>query len=110
MSSSIKVQSGMTMENKDSELDLPVICPFYNEEQIIGEAVSLLLKKLSELDLNWGRNSCFGSEPERLPMFRRGRAGGDRKSWMELLQLERRPVWFNQSYQHHDRQHQGSDS
>lgn len=41
------------MENQQSELDLSVVCPFYNEEQIVGEAVRLLLKKLSELDLNW---------------------------------------------------------
>ena len=26
---------------------------FYNEEQIVGEAIRLLLKKLSQLDLNW---------------------------------------------------------
>lgn len=36
-----------------SAVDLSVICPFYNEGQIIEIAVITLLGKLSELDVNW---------------------------------------------------------
>lgn len=32
---------------------LTVVCPFYNEEQIVGEAVRTLLAKMEELDVPW---------------------------------------------------------
>lgn len=34
-------------------LDLTVVCPFYNEVQIIEDAVNRLLEKISELQLDW---------------------------------------------------------
>lgn len=36
-----------------SPLDLSVICPFYNEGEIIGEAVRILLQKMDELNIDW---------------------------------------------------------
>lgn len=37
----------------DATLDLSVVCPFYNEEQIIGEAIETLLDGLEKLDVKW---------------------------------------------------------
>ncbi len=40
------------MNNRKSP-DLSVICPFYNEEKIIEDAVRTLLDRMSELDTTW---------------------------------------------------------
>jgi glycosyltransferase involved in cell wall biosynthesis len=36
-----------------AELDVSVVCPFYNEATIIGDAVKTLLDKLETLDASW---------------------------------------------------------
>ena len=37
----------------EASLDLSVVCPFYNEAEILESAVRSLLSKLAELDVNW---------------------------------------------------------
>lgn len=37
----------------EASLDLSVVCPFYNEAEILESAVRSFLEKLAELDVNW---------------------------------------------------------
>ena len=37
----------------DRSIDVSVVCPFYNEEQIVEEAVTRLLARLREMDISW---------------------------------------------------------
>ena len=37
----------------EATLDLSVVCPFYNEEQILGDAIRALLARLEKLDVSW---------------------------------------------------------
>ncbi len=38
----------------EAELDVSIVCPFYNEEQIIGNAIEVLYERLqTHLDCNW---------------------------------------------------------
>jgi len=37
----------------DASLDLSIVCPFYNEADILDSAVRSLLTKLSDLEVNW---------------------------------------------------------
>ena len=34
-------------------VDISVVCPFFNEEQIIAQAVTGLLRKMAELEPSW---------------------------------------------------------
>ncbi|MCA8963189.1 MAG: glycosyltransferase family 2 protein, partial [Planctomycetes bacterium] len=45
---------GDTLSQVGEELEISVICPFYNEEQIIGAAIRALLQRLHErLHVSW---------------------------------------------------------
>ncbi len=48
-----EVQGNVLPVGNEAELDLSVVCPFYNEEQIIGDAIRLLLKRLENIDASW---------------------------------------------------------
>jgi dolichol-phosphate mannosyltransferase len=37
----------------DASIELSVICPFFNEEQIIGEAIETLLDRLGRFEVRW---------------------------------------------------------
>lgn len=38
---------------REATLDLSVVCPFYNEGQIIADAIRALLERLDKLDVSW---------------------------------------------------------
>ncbi len=48
-----KLEGDVLKVGTEASLDLTVICPFYNEEQIIGEAIATLLERLDRLDVKW---------------------------------------------------------
>ena len=37
----------------EATLELSVVCPFYNEEQILDEAIGTLLARLEKMDVTW---------------------------------------------------------
>lgn len=37
----------------EATLDLSVVCPFYNEEQIVGTAITALAERLDDIDARW---------------------------------------------------------
>ena len=39
--------------SEEASLDISIVCPFYNEEQIIGDAINTLLQQLGKLELSW---------------------------------------------------------
>lgn len=47
------VQGAVLEVPREAELDLSVVCPFYNEEQILTEAITTLLGRLEKLDVSW---------------------------------------------------------
>ncbi|MCK4791245.1 MAG: glycosyltransferase family 2 protein [Desulfobacteraceae bacterium] len=46
-------EAGKNPPERDHKIGVSVICPFYNEAQIIEDAVNILLAKMSELDVSW---------------------------------------------------------
>ena len=48
-----KIEGDVLRVGPEASLDLSVVCPFYNEEQIIGEAIEILLARLDRMDVKW---------------------------------------------------------
>ncbi|MDB4278681.1 glycosyltransferase family 2 protein [Deltaproteobacteria bacterium] len=47
------VSGDIVQVSEMSSLDLSVVCPFYNEGQIIGDAIDTMLSQLGRLDVSW---------------------------------------------------------
>jgi len=48
-----KLEGDVLKVGTEASLDLSIVCPFYNEEQIIGEAIEILLARLDRMDVKW---------------------------------------------------------
>jgi glycosyltransferase involved in cell wall biosynthesis len=48
-----KLEGDVLSVGTEASIDLSVVCPFFNEEQIIGEAIESLLSHLDRLPVKW---------------------------------------------------------
>ncbi len=48
-----KLEGDVLKNATEASLDLSVVCPFYNEESIIGEAIAALLARLDGMAVKW---------------------------------------------------------
>ena len=48
-----RVTGDILQASETSSLDLSVVCPFYNEGQIIEQAIDTMLSQLGKLDVSW---------------------------------------------------------
>jgi glycosyltransferase involved in cell wall biosynthesis len=48
-----KIRGDILEVGRDPDIDISVICPFFNEEQILGDVIPALLAELQKLDATW---------------------------------------------------------
>lgn len=48
-----QIRGDLCAETRAASLDVSVVCPFYNEEAILGDAIRQLLARLEKLEASW---------------------------------------------------------